>query len=160
MSFKLREYISSLLSCKYCNILWMSSNIISLFLSVLSHFFLLKTFKENRWMLIYRFLVWKEFRFWFWCMFSVPIRGFRPRCAWPFYVTILRSQPDPRHWRAACSVVPHHSARARPAHPAHREWDTHWWACLLASVFIYIAQSKIPSAKQIPMQDWWKMANY
>lgn len=48
-------------------------------------------------------------------------------CQQQFIFTPRRSQPDPCHWCAACCLVPHHSACARPALPAHWEWDTHWW---------------------------------
>lgn len=50
-----------------------------------------------------------------------------------FWLCLLRPQSGPRHRRAARGVVPHHSAGARPASAADREWDSLWWEAPTAS---------------------------
>ena len=49
------------------------------------------------------------------------------------WLSFLRPQPDSCHWRAACSVVPHHSTCAWTSRPDGSEWETHRWGCVCES---------------------------
>lgn len=50
-----------------------------------------------------------------------------------FWCCLHRPQSGPRHRRAACGVVPHHSAGARPALTADWEWYSLRWETPTAS---------------------------